>query len=167
MQHRAVAAGGERVLAGIGPGKRHEVCDRFRRKRGVHAEHDRPARDHGDRREVLEGLIRHLGAGRGADHQLVVRHEDGVAVGRRLGDEFGGERTATAAAVFRHERLARALREALGEHAAEHIGAAAGRRRDHKPHGPIGIRLRMRPGKSDEQGEQRDGTHSDLLRRGV
>jgi hypothetical protein len=121
----------------------------------MHAEHHGSARDDREWREVLECVVGHPGARGRADHELVVRHQDGVAVGRRFRHRLRRDRAAGAPAILRHERLAEALGEALREHAGEHVGAAARRCGNHHAHGPVRILLRMRRRDEREREKQK------------
>ena len=61
--------------------------------------------------------------------------------------------------LFGHLRLHTDLRKALREHAPEHIGAAARRRRDHQPNGALRIDLRIRERMSGEQSKKDGEAH--------
>ena len=58
-----------------------------------------------------------------------ISEQDGVAVGRRLGDVFGGNRAVGAGLVFDDDRTFHALTELLRDDARHHVVAARGRRR--------------------------------------
>ena len=96
--------------------------------------HDQHRRDFGnqrDRREigrrvVERPLVERLVLGVGADRAEL----DRVAVRRRLGDAQAAGHAAGAADIFDDDLLAEHFAHALPDHAAEHVGRAAGGERD-------------------------------------
>ena len=112
-----------------------------------------------DRREALDRVIGELGVEARIDHEGRFRaDEQRVAVGRRLGDVFGGDLVVGARPVLDDRLLAPGFGEALRQHAAERIGDAARRRRHHDRDrlGRIGLRLGGRGGR--HQATERDQT---------
>ena len=75
----------------------------------------------------------------------VTHHEDGVAIGRRLGDRVGAQRRAGARLVLDHERGAERFRQRFTEDTGDDVGAAAWSIGDHNAHRPG--RPFLRPGR--------------------
>ena len=125
--------------------QRDEVLQRLGFDLRMHDEQHRHIGDVGDGNERGLGVERHLGveeligcedAGR--------RHQQRVAVGRRLRDRVGADIAAGARAVFHDDRLAERLRHLVADRARQHVGEPAGReRRDHADR-TVGIILRQR-----------------------
>jgi len=65
-----------------------------------------------------------------------VVHQDGVAVGSRLGDRVRADRAARPAAVLDHRGLAQGLGHALRDQARDDVGRAARGERNDDAHGP-------------------------------
>ncbi len=121
-------------LARVGLGVGDELGHARRRKVRPHRDrvrdrcHDREWRE---RRRVIAELLVQQHARR---QRRGLRGEERVSVGLGEGDRFGADAAAGARAVLHHERLAHDLGEAIGEHAGDDVGAAAGRRRHDDPH---------------------------------
>ena len=105
------------------------VLDEFAQRGNRHRRRDdedvRRSADHGDRREVLDGIVGKLAhRGIGAVRPDVTDHQR-VAVGRRA---RGGERaddSATSALVLDDDRLGKRAPEAVGDRARDEVDAAA------------------------------------------
>ena len=78
-------------------------------------------------------------------------HQQGVAIGRGFGHQFGANHAATAAAVVHHHLLAQQLGQFVGEQPRHGIGAAAGREWHHEADRPGWVRLRQTTGAYDSQ----------------
>ena len=109
-----------------------------------------------DRHEVLVHVERQRAVERRADRQAVGGEQDGVAVGRRLGERIGREIAAGAGAVLHHHRLVELLAELVAEEPGDGIDGAAGRERHDDADGPVGIGLGQRVAGRKRQGRQRD-----------
>ena len=80
-----------------------------------------------DRREALERIVGQPLVERRIDRERDLRaHHQGVAVGRRLGDEFGGELIVGAGPMLDDGLAAPGLREALRQDAAETVDTPPG-----------------------------------------
>ena len=119
-------------------------------------------RDRGQQRHRLEVALRVVGEVR-VDHRVhrhgaVVRHQQRVAVGRRLRRRLGADDHGGARAVLDHHRLAPELGELGRHHPRGGVDRAAGRGRHDDAHGAVGIALRggrRRRGERRERGDQR------------
>src|SRR5215475_4246801 len=60
------------------------------------------------------------------------RHKDGIAVGHRTGDAFGGDVTARPTAILDHHRLPKSFGELLGHDPAYAIGNSTGGESNHR-----------------------------------
>ena len=126
----AVALRGVGELAGVGLGMGDELAHRLGGHVGMHDQDVGRRDDVGDRREILDPVIRQLGDqvmqdGVGRVHA----DEQRVAVGRRFRRGFRRDRSGAAGAVLDHGDLA-ALAELLRQRAGDEVGDAAGRGRD-------------------------------------
>ena len=74
-----------------------------------------------------------------------------VPVGRRVRRDFRADDAAGAAAVVDDDLLAQVLAQVRGDHAPDHVVAAAGRERNDEPHRLHRIVLRRRRGREREQ----------------
>jgi hypothetical protein len=84
-----------------------------------------------DRREIAQRVERHAAVEMWIDRDLAVRKQPyRVAVGRRLGDQLGGDVAVRARPVLDDHRLAERLRQLLRQHARRDVGRAAGRDRN-------------------------------------
>ena len=71
-----------------------------------------------------------------------VRHQQVVAVGRRLGDQFGADHAAGTGTVVDDHALPPDLEKMRRQRACEHVGGAAGRNRHDDAHGTVRVGLR-------------------------
>ena len=100
---------------------------RRRGRLGRHHQHVRHPRDAGDRREVADRVVRHLGVQPRVDGVRGDRaHHDRRAVGRGLGGDVGAEVAAGAGPVV-DEDDAEAVLDLLGQRAGDDVERAAGR----------------------------------------
>ena len=82
MRGRTDAGTREGILAGIVADELHQFLDVLRRHRGVHDHDVRRIGDERDRREVLHGIVGHLGVKAHVDHEAGRHDVDGVAIRR-------------------------------------------------------------------------------------
>jgi hypothetical protein len=119
--------------------KYSQALDRVRHRR-VHDEHQWIDADRRDRREVLDGIVRHLGHRR---RQNGVRRrgceQQAVAVGLGGLDLVGADHARAAGLVLDDHRLAERGGHLLGDHAADDVGRAGRRERHDQPHRALGI----------------------------
>jgi len=130
-----------------------------RRKLRVDHQHQRRRADHRDRRDVVEGVERHLLEDAGV-HDVVVRHHaERLAIGRRTNDDAGARDAAGPGQVLDHHRLAA---ERLGERRCgrphDGVDARACAHGQHHAQGLVGGfgKTRRRPqceGGGDERGQ--------------
>ena len=66
-------------------------------------------------------------------------HQERIAVGGGLGREIGAEHAAGTGPVVDEDLLAEFLAELIGDDAADHVVAAAGRERNDQPDRPVRI----------------------------
>jgi hypothetical protein len=114
MNRRARARRGERILAGIVARQLDQLRHRLGRHARAHDQQVGQRPQHGDRGEILGGIVRQLGVERRRDG--VAGHAvepDRVAVGRRMGDRIGADIAARAALVLDDELLAGELAQLL------------------------------------------------------
>jgi len=129
--------------------------------RGVRRQHVGRFRDQHDGHEVPRHVVACRRAQHGIDHQLrVAGHQQGVAVGRGLGDGLCADHAAATGLVVDDQRLAQAFAHGLRHDARVRIQPAAGRVRHHNADrlGRVGRRIgvcRQRAGTG--QGGQRTG----------
>ena len=129
-------------LAGTGLGARDQLLHRLRAVLGANAQERRVLGCERDRGEVLERIIRQVAGGDRIEHHGDVhRREQGVAVGRQLGDARGGDCGVGARLIFDHHRLAPHLAQTLPDHASENVGRPAGRERHDDADCSVGIGL--------------------------
>ena len=74
----------------------------------------------------VERVVGEIGVERGRGRHADVVHQDGVAVGRRVGDLGRGERAAGAGDVLHDDLLAELRRHRLGDQPGDGVGRAAG-----------------------------------------
>ena len=111
----------------------------------MHRQHVRRIGDHDDGREILRRIEGQLRIDARADHQPAdVGEEQGVAVGRALGDEVGADVAVGAGLVLHHHRLVPGLGELRSDLAREDVRSAAGRVGHDEPDVLRGIALRER-----------------------
>jgi hypothetical protein len=123
MAGAPVAARAERELARIRLRITDQLGDRIGRHRRIQHQHVRRNRDQGDRREVLDRVVRHLAVQ--ADVDRVRRQcalEDRVAVGRAFRDQVGADVAAGARSVVDDHRLSPGDRELLSDRAGDRVG---------------------------------------------
>ena len=98
-----------------------------------------------DRREILERIVWQLAVGVGRRDKIGVGgHQEGMAVGRCLGDRVDPDNAGAGRPVLDHDLLLPGLGKPLTERAGDHVGDAARRKRhdDVNGLGRIGLRLR-------------------------
>src|SRR4029450_7967918 len=122
--------------------------------------HDQQKRRHSgkcDRREVLLRVVGQLAKETGIGDVAVRHHEKGVAIGRGLRSEIGGDGGAGTGTVIHYDLLAPAFRKLCGNGARHHVGEAAGSKPDEKTYGLARILdvLRMRHRYAGEKQNQR------------
>ena len=144
MQRIADAGRAVVEAARLGLGERDQFGDRVRGKLGVGRDHELRGHHLRDRHEILVHVERQRAVERRADRQAVGGEEDGVAVGRRLGERIGREIAARAGAILHHHRLAELLGELVAEEPGQGVDGAAGRERHDDADGPVRIALRQR-----------------------
>ena len=139
-------------LARIGLGIGDELAQRLGRKRRIdHHDMGQPhdARDRGDVADEIEVELvverRRVGGG------WRVEKQEGVAVGRRAHDRFGGQVAARARPVLDEERLPEPFRQRLREQAPRDVDPAAGRESDDDADRPC--RIGLRPGDAGQRGQ--------------
>ena len=160
MRRRAGAGRAELHLGLVGLGVGDELLEVLGRQILAHGQHDRHLGEQRDRREiglriVERLLVERLALGMGADG---AEHE-GVAVGLGIGDALGAGHAAGAADVLDHDLLAENFAHARADHAAEHVGRAAGGERNdhgHRPGRDNPARRRAR-GQRNKASERRAG----------
>jgi hypothetical protein len=111
-----------------------------------HDHHQRRGVDQHDGLEILCRIVRQLRHQARHDGERRGRHQQRVAVRRRLGDDVGPDHRAAAGAVVHHHRLAPQLAQLQAHGAADDVSAAAGRERHYEAHRPgrIGLRVSLR-----------------------
>ena len=139
----AVAAGRHVQLARVGLGITDQVghgidLQRFGLGR-VHHQHVGHTGHQRDRREVLDRVIGQLGIERGIDAMRAHgAHQQGVAVGCRLGHLGRADVAASAGLVVDQEGLAKGLAEFGRQRARQDVGGAARGKGHHDAHGLVG-----------------------------
>ena len=94
-------------LAGIGASVLDQLANGLHRLLGADHHHHRERGEQRDRREILLGRVGQPGEHRGIDRERPARrHQQRVAVGRRLGDELGRDDRLRARLVLDDDRLA-------------------------------------------------------------
>jgi hypothetical protein len=129
---RAVA--GRRISdhAGLGLGCRYNVAKGVVRRLAVDEVDHRRIAHQRDRHEIALQLVRDVGKERRVDGELAdVRHEERVAVRRRLRDVGGRDKSVAARTVLHDELPVQALGHLDGEQARGHVHPAARRERHH------------------------------------
>ena len=84
LRRRAGARRREAVFAGIGPDQRHQLLDALRRHRRIDRQHHRRGGAERDGVEVLERIEAGVAVQIWIVGEVAARHQDGVAVRRRL-----------------------------------------------------------------------------------
>ena len=130
MMRRADAARPVAELARIRLRIRDQLGHAVDRQRRIHQQDERQVRDHRDRREVLHRVVAELLVERRIDaHRRARRHQQRVAIGRRLDDRVDADLLARAGTVLDHEGLAELLFEHLRAHPRQDVGGARRRER--------------------------------------
>lgn len=103
---------------------------------------DQPTRvgDMNDGREVAQCVVGELAVERGIDRERPRRDQQRIAVGRGARDDLGAYDLVRARAVVDDDVLPDPFGYLLARDAADCVDRAAGRRRDHQPDRPLGIR---------------------------
>ena len=93
----------------------------------------------------------HIWLERRRDRQVAAHgQQDGVAIGRGLGDQAGGDVAARARPVLDDHGLPQGLAHGGGDQAAIEVAAAARRKADHQGDGTLGkCRLRLAAGQRE------------------
>ncbi|KAG0770776.1 hypothetical protein G6F22_017102 [Rhizopus arrhizus] len=158
MLGRAVAGRGHGHVARLGLGQRDEFRQRLGLHRRVDDEHQRHRAHDGHRREALFHVIGDAAAVQGGVDGMAGQraHQQGVAVGLRLGDLVRADVAGGARAVLDDHRLAQRARQFLRQHAADHVGRASGRIRDDQADGLVRVRVgrQRRGGNAGTEGQQ-------------
>ena len=89
------------------------------------------------RREIGERIIAERRKQKAIDRKGQRAEQDGVAVGRRMGDRLGADIGAAAALVLDDDLVARGFRQAGREDAGDGVGSSAGNEGDDDPHQPL------------------------------
>jgi hypothetical protein len=117
-------------------------------------------RDLRDRRQVLERIIAHLVEQAGIDDDLGgVREQQGVAVGRRLGDAVAGDVAAGARHVLYHDRLFPGLCQLVADRPRDDVVRPARHVADEDAYrtlGECGLRRRRVSGHRHKQHRHQD-----------
>src|SRR5215471_3519370 len=109
----------------------------------MHRQHARLPTDQPDRGEVLARIVSGIGIERRIDTERAgIGEQDGVAIGRALGDGSRRDRATSAAAVLHHDLLAERAGHLLGNDTRQRIVAATGGKRHHQRDRTRGIILR-------------------------
>jgi len=140
-------------LAGIGLGERDELGDRLGRRRRRHHHQRRDARQHGDRHEVLLGVVVELPVEELVLHVAAGQHQQRVAVRCRARRRLGADIAGGARLVLDDELLAEPLGQPLRRLPRRHIRRAAGDERHDDAHRLVGVLGLRRP--ACEQRQQR------------
>ena len=118
MLREAEPAVCDRELARLRARQGNQLLNGLRRHVVVHRQDVGREGDLGDRREVLDRIVRQrLVEAQVGDDRGVARHHQRVAVGRGLGDEAGREAAAGADLALHHHRLAPGRGELVADQA--------------------------------------------------
>ena len=144
LQRRAVAGRCVVVAAGLGACGSDEVLQGLEAGLGVgHEQEVRLAqRSHGHQ-VALDVIGQALAQGRQDGDGAVRPHQQGVAIGRRLGHHIGRHDTTRPRAVFHHHGLFPGVGQAGAEVTRQHVGRAACRVGHQQVHGFGRVGLRM------------------------
>ena len=144
MRRRAVARTGVAVFARIGLEQRDQFLDVLHRHGRVNDDHFRRGDDERDRREALERIVRHLGLDDRLHDEILVGHQQRVAVARRVGRSAHADGAAGAGRVLDIELSAERLGELLRQDPRDDVVRTARRVGHHELHRPGRIVLRLR-----------------------
>ncbi|MNT11600.1 hypothetical protein D3C72_1464910 [compost metagenome] len=154
MQDAAAAGRSVVDLAGLRARRLQQVRHRSIGRVLRHHDHQRRRADDGDRRNVLDRVIRHAFVQAGVDG--VVGRHDGQRVAVRLGGyqlpRAGYARRARQ--IFHDQRLRQGLAQMLGHHAGNHVGGGAGRGRHDQADGTVGVAGRLGEGRGQHGGKR-------------
>ena len=119
-----------------------QLCERLRRERRMHDDHQ-PGRigDVDDRREVAQRVVRELAVDRWIDGVRPGRGQERVAVGRRARDEFGADDVVGAATLTLQSRKAPNAKDAK-ENPKKYEYRATIHASSVTPHQPVGCASR-------------------------
>ncbi len=118
-----------------------KLLQRLDRQARVHDEHERIGADIADRCEILHRIVGHLHHGRENRDLRQRGPEQRVAVGGRVRDRFGGDRSHSAGPIFNDELLSKLLAEALPDDPRHAIAVPARGERHDDLDGAIGPAL--------------------------
>ena len=133
----AGASAGRKIieLTRVRLGERDEFLDRLGGQRGMDDKCQWRGGHQRDRREIAHEVVRRFGEQAHVDRLCRDRrHQERIAVGRRLGDEFRADIAARAEAVVDDDLLAPGFAHFLADDAPDDIECAACRKRHHETH---------------------------------
>jgi len=161
MRRAAGARRGETVFARVGLDELDQLLDVLGGHRGVDGDHVGRHGDNGDRREVLDGIVGHLGEQARVDKKACAHGDQRVAIPRRRSDHARRDIAARARLVHHVELLAETGRQLVGHDAGDGVSRPAGREAHHHLHRLVGVGL------SDGSlgKEKRDEANSDTYQR--
>lgn len=124
-------------LAGVRPGCGDDILHGHQRRPGADRQDIGRPRDTGQRRKRLLAVVGYFALHvRGDGLRRQARQQDGVIIGRGVGDHRRAHRTCGAAPVLDDHRVRDELRHALRQRAPEDVRYAAGRKRHHEADRP-------------------------------
>src|SRR5262249_26770324 len=148
MAGGADGGGAEGVFLRVFAHEREEIFQIVRGHARRRADDQWSLRQERHRREVAHDVVGNALVEEWIDHVHRGRYQQGVAVGRGLGDGVGADYARRAAgAILDDEVLAHRLVELLHQDARDAIDRSAGRKRHHHSDGAGGIILRRRGGR--------------------
>ena len=158
----AVATGTKVDAARPGLGRRHQARDIAGRKTRVGHDHQRPAGHPRHRLEIVQQVEGRVLVQAGVDGMVHAHHQQGMAVGRRLGHQRRAQIAAGALDVVDHHRLAPQLGQPGAQLAGHDVGRRAHREGHHDAHraGRVGLRPGRcggGPGQGGQAGQQGQG----------
>ena len=160
----AVARRGEGDGSRAGLRRAHQLLEIIEARRDLREIEHRRVAHHGDRHEVALELVGHVVEERGIHGELAgVRHEQRIAVGRRLRHRGGGDEAIAAGAVLDHKIPSQALVHLLAEDARAGVDRPARRKGDEDPDRLARIVLRHRQRRRCGEHHSQDALH-DCLR---
>ena len=130
MERRADAADPDRQFVRLRVRQRDQLLEILCRQIGAPDQQARHPRDHGDRREIGDRIVRQRRIKRGVDRVAAEAHQQRVAIRRRFRDRRRGQVAAGAGAVLDQDGLFQRRCHRIGDRARHRIGRAAGRRAD-------------------------------------